>query len=280
MQPFRVLFRLLVEEIAILLGWNNLLMKSNFSKRNQQGVSRRPQSRRFPKRQNRIIATKNSTVCSGNTENVYKRQTRGVVRIPRLRMSPNAVVVDLTYPDTVYNRNNVGFSYLSWRYRLGSVYDPDPLVGTGGIPGYTNWATMFNQYKVLKTSFSVDICNLEKTPVDSFVCPTVNDMGANIPSSNEMLGNPYCSQSSISATGGMDRTRLTGSIDLGSFFGNTTQYLGDRDYGASVGSNPNQQMVLNIGATSAALFVVNAGLDVRVTITYTVAFYGYNYESA
>jgi len=45
MQPFWVLFRLLVEEITILLGWNNLLMKSQFRTFKVKGVSRRPQSR-------------------------------------------------------------------------------------------------------------------------------------------------------------------------------------------------------------------------------------------
>jgi len=195
-------------------------------------------------------------------------------------MSPDYVIVDLTYPDTVYNRTNNGFTYLSWRYRLGSVYDPDPNVGTGGIPGYSNWATMFQEYKVLRASFSIDLCNLEGSPVDTFVLPTFTDLGPNFTNTNEAFGNPYCSQGAVSAKGGMDRIRHTGSIDLGSFYGNPNQYLGDRDYGSLVGANPNYSFYLNIGGTSAANFTSLGGLDVRVTITYTTLFNKYNFENS
>jgi hypothetical protein len=184
------------------------------------------------------------------------------------------VIVDLVYPDTSYTHNNVGVTYLSWRYRLNSIYDPDPALGSGSVPGYSAWSGFFNSYRVLATSYSLDISNLEASPVDVFVVPTTSDLGLNYPNANELFGQPYCSQALISAKNGMDRVRLKGYIDLGNFYGNAVQYLGNDAFGSGFGNNPGTILYLNVGGVSAANFTSGNGLDYRFTLTYTVLLTG------
>jgi hypothetical protein len=189
-------------------------------------------------------------------------------------MMPDSVLVDLVYPDTTLTHTNNAFTYLSWRYRANSVYDPDPTIGSGSVPGYSFWATGYNSYRVISLGYSIDLSNLETSPVDVVACPSVADLGANYTAMNELFGNPYASQALLSAKGGMDRARLTGAIDLGQFWGNSGQYLNDDGFGGSVGGNPSVSLFLNVGGVSAAAFTTGNGLDYRITLTYTTLWYG------
>lgn len=157
---------------------------------------------------------------------------------------------------------------------MNSIYDPDPTIGSGVVPGYVAWSTFFNSYRVLAISYSVDISNMETSPVDVCAVPTYNDLGSNYASSVELFGQPHASQALLSAKGGMDRTRLKGFIDLGSFSGNVDQYLGDDGFGGTFGGNPNAILFLNIAGVSAANFTTGNGLDYRFTMTMTTLLSG------
>jgi hypothetical protein len=228
-------------------------------------------NRTYRKRGYRSITNtpKKTDVLPGETVDVAIRESNSI-RIPRLMYTPESVVVDLTYPDTVYAKNNVGSAFLSWRYRMNSIYDPDPLVGSGSVPGYSFWAAGYNSYRVLKLGYSIDIANLEGSPVDVVVVPSNIDLGANYANTNELFGQPHATQHLLSAKNGMDRARLTGKLDLGRFYGSVPQYLGNDAFGSGFGTNPGTILYLNVGAVSSALFTVNNGLDYRLTLTYTV----------
>lgn len=203
-----------------------------------------------------------------NTVRAISTLQRGILHIPKNRFAPDSVIVELTYPDTTFTHNNVGFPNLSWRYRMTSIYDPDPLLGTGSIPGYSFWAAGYSGYRVLQIRYTIDISNLEGSPVDIIACPSKTDLGANYVNLNELFGNPYASQALLSAKGGMDRARLVGTIDIGEFYGSVNQYIGNDGFGGAFGANPTANFFLNVGGVSAANFTTGNGLDYRVTIVY------------
>lgn len=187
--------------------------------------------------------------------------------IPRLMYTPETMLVDLVYPDVNYNRNNVGSSFLSWRYRTGNIFDPDPALGSGSVPGYTYYSNGYNAYLIIGIGYDIGIVNMEASGSDIVVCPTTQDLGLNYSSVGELFGNPHATVASVSSKGGMDRCRLTGYVDLGQFYGNCTQYIAN--FGTTFGSNPTT-LFLNVGATSPTSYTTNNGLDVRVTLTYRV----------
>jgi hypothetical protein len=234
---------------------------------------RRKPNRNIRRQRAIINAPRNTSVLTGRTEKLARRQVRGIVRIPRLMFTPEAILVDLTYPDVTYTKNNVGSPFLSWRYRMNSVFDPDPALGSGSVPGYTYYSGGYGSYRVLTLGYSIDLSNLEASPLDIVAVPSNTDLGLNYAAVNELFGNPYASQALISAKGGMDRARLKGSIDIGEFWGNPGQYLNDDSFGGTVGANPGTLLFLNVGANSATNFTASNGVDFRVSLTYTVLWY-------
>jgi len=224
-------------------------------------------------RSNSHLETKNTSYLSGRTLRLLKQNTQGVVKIPLLRFSPDSILTRLTYPDITLARTNNGFPYLSWRYRMNSVWDPDPALGSGSVPGHSFYTAGYDAYRVLGAGYSVDLSNLETNPVTCIVCPSLTDLGLNYTAVLELAGNPYCSQQLLSAKGGQDRTRFKGYIDLGQFWGNSTDLLGDANFGSPVGSNPAQLLYLNVGGASSLAFSTAAGLDYRFTMTYDVLYY-------
>ncbi len=228
----------------------------------QQTVRRRPRGRL-------IDGPKQTTIQKGKTKEEAQK-LGNVICIPRNMFAPDSIIVDMTYPDTVYQKNNVGSAYLSWRYRMNSVYDPDPTIGSGSVPGYTYYATAYGSYRVLDFGYNITLSNLEGSPVDVVCCPSTTDLGANYSFTNELFGNPHATVGLLSAKNGMDRCTLKGFIDLGKYYGNVTQYLGADSFGSGIGNNPSVVLHLNVGGVSSALFTTNNGLDYRVTLTYTV----------
>jgi hypothetical protein len=214
---------------------------------------------------------KATSLEKGETIQIAMQQSRPL-RIPRLMFITDSVIVDLIYPDTTLVKNNVGSSFVSWRYRMNSVWDPDPALGSGAVPGHTFWTGAYNSYRVLAISYSAQLMNLEGSPVDIVAVPSNTDLGLNYPSTNELFGNPYATVSALSAKGGMDRAALKGYIDLGHYYGNSTQYLGNDAFGSGVSTNPGTVLYLNFGGVSATNFTTSNGLDYRINLTYTVLY--------
>ncbi len=233
-------------------------MRRNTNNRNKR-------NRRQPNRQVAIKSlTKTTNFELGRTEREVRKMYRPVL-LPRLMFAPESVLVDLVYPDVAYNRNNVTATFISWRYRANSIYDPDPALGSGSVPGYTFWSGAYQAYLVIGIGYDIQITNMEASPVDLVVVPTNNDIGLNYSGIGEMFGNPHASVNQVSAKGGMDKAHFKGYIDLGRQYGNMIQYIAD--FGSSFGGNPTA-VYLNVGGTSATAFTANNGLDIRVNLTY------------
>jgi hypothetical protein len=209
---------------------------------------------------------------TGSSLKLIFQYEKRLVRIPKNLFASDSVLVDLKYVDQTYQRTNNGFATNTWRMRMNTVYDPDPALGSGALPGYSIWASIYSSYRVLEFHYDVEICNLEATPNDAVVCPTTADVGANYTSAYDFLANPFAESHALSMAGGMDRCRMKGSIDLGNFYGNPLQYVGNDAFGSGVGTNPSSMFYFNIGGVSANNFSTSKGYSTKSVFTYTTLF--------
>jgi hypothetical protein len=197
---------------------------------------------------------------------------KGYMQIPKPLYAPRSLVVTLPYLDaTAPNRNNAGIGFLSWRYRINSAYDPDPLVLSGAIPGFTEWAAFYQSYRVLKIDYDITVANKEAFPIEVVVAPSNTDLGANYLNTYALSSYPGNKSTLIGPTTGIDHVNLKGSIDPGRLFGQVNSYLGNDNYASGTGSNPLALLYINIGALAPAAFV--NGVYSRVILKYTISFF-------
>jgi len=183
---------------------------------------------------------------------------------------PDNMIIDLKYQDSTISRNNAGAVYCSWRYRLNAVYDPDPLVGSGSITGYNEWAAMYQSYRVIGFRYEVTLVNMESFPVVVYLAPTLFDAGANYSSINQISEFPYGRKNMLSMAGGQDRCYLAGDISIARLEGSKSVFTDDY-FTSPVTSNPTNVRYLNIGFEGPTTLV--KGLLISVRLIYRTQFY-------
>jgi len=204
------------------------------------------------------------------TLNRVKKYACGELLILYRNPAPDGVVVDLYYIDSVQTRNNAGNLISTWRYRVNSAFDPDPLLGTGAIPGFVEWAAFYDRYRVLDFMYDAQFSNLEAFPLQVVAAPSLLDLGANYASAVDIPGFPYGTKSLISTLGGQDRARLSGHLDLEKFEGSPTIYT-DNNYSGVVSGNPTNVRFMNFGLVSDANLV--HGVFISMKLGFRTLFY-------
>jgi hypothetical protein len=213
-------------------------------------------------------------VSQMSSEEYCKTHLRRVRRIPKNFLTSDAIIVDLIYFDQTYSRTQNGFAFLSYRMRMNSAFDPDPALSSGAIPGFTDWANLYNSYRVLVFKYDIEVSNQEAFAIDVLTAPSTTDLGLNYTNSYDLLGNPFGKSHTLSAMGGMDKARFRGTIDLGQFSGNLVQYCGDDAFGSGVGTNPASIIYMNVAAVATLTFNTGKGIFTKGKFEYTVLFYG------
>ncbi len=239
---------------------------SNYKQKNIKRAGSRRIRRKRP-----LINTSTNLLCNGPIENEFRRITPGVLRIPRNVFVSPAVIVDLMYVDLRVD-NNAGSTYTSYRMRMNSAYDPDPALGSGALPGFTEWAGFFRNYRVLKFEIECEVTNLESNSLSIIICPSQADLGLNYSTMTNLMANPYAVSHQLSPKGGLDKATMRCVIDLGKYYGNTAQWLGNDAFGATISTNPTTLFYMNVGAVCSANLV--SGFSSRLICRYTTAFSG------
>jgi hypothetical protein len=184
-------------------------------------------------------------------------------------VADDTIRVRLKYYDTNMIRNNAGLDYMSWRYRMNSVYDPDPSVATGAISGFNEWAAIYSTYRVLSIEYEVAIANNETFPLQVAVAPTLTDIGLNSVNTADLAEIKFAKYTMLAAKGGQDRIRLRGALRMDMIFG--TSYLYDSTFNSAVTTNPATILYINVGLTGPSPLV--NGVTPAVRIWYDVLFY-------
>lgn len=178
-----------------------------------------------------------------NSNSSYRLINKGPV------FAPDSVVVTLTYADTTIDRNNPGNRYNYWRIRMNSVYDPDPLVLTGAVSGFNEWAAIYRRYLVLQVTVDSTICNKESFPVGITAAPSDIDLALVISGpgpAQDIAELPYSVPTKLlSPTGGLDRMTFRKTIDLPKFTGQRGAYTDSLQYSSLVNTNPSTLLFWN-----------------------------------
>jgi len=166
-----------------------------------------------------------------------------LVTSPRgFAFAPDSIIVDLNYFDSTINRVNVGNKFSYWRIRMNSIFDPDPLLLTGAVSGFVEWAALYRKYTVLSCEVDSTIVNKETFPVGITAAPSDLDLVTIVTgpaAAEDMSELPYAIPTKIiSTTGGVDKIRFRKRIDLAKFTGLKEAYIGSTTYSSLVNANP------------------------------------------
>jgi hypothetical protein len=188
--------------------------------------------------------------------------------------APESVVVNLTYADLTLNRNNAGSKWNSWRIRMNSVYDPDPLLLTGAVSGFLEWSNFYRKYLVTHFTVDAEISNKDAFAVGITAAPTTADIIAalNTPAACQDLSEtPLAIKAkTVSQAGGVDRIKISKTIDLAQFCGNRNAYLDSLQYASLISTNPAQMFYWNWGIFTDTNLA--NGLFQNTKYTYRVLF--------
>jgi hypothetical protein len=190
---------------------------------------------------------------------------------------PPHIIRKLNFIDGNPLRFNALSNYVYWRYRANSVFDPDPLILTGGISGFTELAALYREYRVTHLEFEWNISNRESFPVMIGLAFTTLDVVGTITSGAaafNLLENGYSTRGKIlSAAGGQDRFTFKGKVSIADLFGNPEQYAGDNSYAANVTGDPARLLFANCVAVSTTGANMALGVSISMTLRYTTQFF-------
>ncbi len=223
------------------------------------------------KRSRGVVNTANNHNLDGSSERVITRNVQGVISIPRNVFAPPAIIVDLFYVDLRVD-NNAGSTYTSYRLRINGAYDPDPALGSGALPGFTEWAAIYRNYRVIKYEIEAEVSNLEAFPITVVASPSQADLGLNYSNLFNLMANPGAVSRQLSAKGGIDRDRFKITLDLGTYYGNTIQWFGNDSFGATTSANPTTLFYMNVGCVASSNLV--SGFTSRTIHRYRLLFSG------
>lgn len=198
---------------------------------------------------------------------------RGSFRGPIFAL--DAQRITFIYNDTSLIRNNLASQYIWFKMRS-SLYDPDPLLLTGGITGFTEWGGIYRQYLIEAVTIEWRVSNLEAFPVSVVFAPSLTDIGSVVSSRNAAadIGELRHSQvRSLSMAGGLDRTMIRARFNLASLVGNTTQFNSGL-FSGNMGfapSNPAFFVYFNFAAYSASNF--SSGIESTLKLSFHTKLY-------
>jgi len=157
---------------------------------------------------------------------------------------------------------------------MNSAYDPDPNLGSGSCAGFTEYAALYNKYLVRAIEYDIHVVNKETTiPIQVIVAPVTIDVGQNYASIDELQELPLAQNGICSISGGQDRVRFRGKINLAKYHGNTVSWLSDPQYSAATSANPSTMFYLNVGASALGGTFSGLGVGMSARLTYICEFY-------
>jgi len=187
---------------------------------------------------------------------------------------PDRIIVSLMFLDVTHGAiNSVGNNMASYRYRPTSAYDIDPILGGTSMPGFIEWTTFYNNYRVLGYAVEIMIENQEAFAVTAYTITLNTDPGAapSLASVKGFLMQPYLINKDLSPKGGMDKCIIRKNIDCRSFVGSLINRFDD-SYAAQYNASPTNNIYQQIGIYSQPNVFVN-GVWFKVRFCLEVEFY-------
>jgi len=196
---------------------------------------------------------------------------------------PRSITVKLNYTDGTMLRTS-GATFLAFRLRANSLFDVDPLLGSGTISGFTEIAALYRQYRVTHCEFEWTAVNNQLQPVVVGALFSNIDVPTVVTTNEQALGaleNPFSTRAHcLSAGGGMDRVTLVGKLPLGQVHGNELEYMASNDFSALVNANPAVILFLTFIVVDTTGAGLAQGISSSLVLRFTCQFFNRNYLSA
>jgi hypothetical protein len=182
----------------------------------------------------------------------------------------------MNYVDDSMTRS-VAAAWLSFRFRANSVFDPDPLILTGGIAGFSELAQLYDFYRVTHLEFEWSVSNLEAFPVmvgAVFSNRDINSLISSTTAAHNALENGFTSKALImSGAGGQDRLLVRGKLALSKLWGDEISYWADQDFASVVTTNPAKSLYINFIVTSGTGANLSNGISSSLKLRYTTEWF-------
>jgi hypothetical protein len=162
---------------------------------------------------------------------------------------------------------------VSRRFNPNAVYDVDPTLGSTSVPGFAELAQLYNFYRVVHTSYRVEIANTDALPIVGYVYLSNSDPGTSLPYANA-LANPLGVWKTLSAGGGgKDTLTLKDSQTVATILGSNEVEVGEQ-YRALVTAVPADLLWLTVGVHSISGTALTANaVNVVVAIKMVTRFF-------
>jgi len=250
--------------------------KSNVFNRNRKVSKRRVKgSRKNRRNPHRGRSVPLEIESYGNDVKSFNGDQTLICKIPAV-IVPKSVQLRLTFPDTTTVRIGTAQPATNWSIRT-SAYDPDPSFGTGAMPGFTEWVTFFQSYRVHGIGVRGQIVNLEATAVYFLLLPNAGAQITNNTLSGavcyEKGGNPLAVNYVLGPlTGGNEVLKINLFWNLTEVLG-STQWLTDDGYASNFNTNP----ATSIWLLAAAVVITGSnfvtGVGTHLNYDMDVEFY-------
>jgi len=201
----------------------------------------------------------------GGRRNVQSRSTRRLDSVVPRPMVTNRVRTWLTFVD-LKTINAAGSPTVGKAYQPTAAYDVDPDLGSTSTSGFSEWAAMYQFYRVSK--FRVDLMVANK---EAFFL-LINTLASNTTltdSSNLalLMGSKHFHQTQISSvSSGMPLKRFSRTYDVCKIVGSRAP-LFDDNYASTTAANPSNNVFWAVQIYSpTAVLVAGAVITVRISM--------------
>ncbi len=152
-------------------------------------------------------------------------------------------------------------------------YNPNSYIpqysGTQAAAEFTNYATLYDFYRVIKFRVEIDLVNLDTTPVTVvFLCHNEDFSGSSL---GDLSGNPYAVTKMLgSANGSAAKVTWRKTMNVATLVGSTAPETAD-SYRAIINANPADVVWAGYGLFAGAN--MTNGTNATVRITQWIRFY-------
>jgi len=187
----------------------------------------------------------------------------GLEKIPPKSLAyPEGFLVHMKYSDPQGVLNNAAALFASVRYRMNSVYDPDPTLGGGTVDGYTFFSTIYGRYRVVGFQYKIAFDNNDAFEKRAICWPSMIDLGSNYSATDQATELPYSKFKVLSSKGGGSQTKvITGFVPLAQFYGESSYNTGESAL-SNYNANPALVLFFNVGTSSGTVLSLGTGISV------------------
>jgi len=161
-------------------------------------------------------------------------------------------------------------------WQLNSAYSPNPSALSTSMPGFNEWAALYEKYKVMACKWTCTFVNMQPNPIYAGMV-----MNSNVTTTTgwgnllETRGNLNAKQVLLDAyPAAGNKQTISMYRKMGTLWGNRKEYLGDDNFGGNYNADPPNLIdgILWVGSFDGAT-AVGAINPIKVELEMWVKFY-------